>query len=93
MKPVLTLINGEVRPHSKVRHQDRIIKKIISLLPEDLSDGRLAVAHAADPSKVGLLLSALKEKYDGKNILTGEIGPTVGAHCGPGTWGLFFMKG
>lgn len=93
LKPILTLIDGEVRPLGKARSQDKIIEKIISLLPENIKDGRLAIAHAADPSKLDLLKDALKDKYDLNNILTGEIGPAVGAHCGPGTWGLFYMKG
>jgi DegV family protein with EDD domain len=93
LKPILTLYEGEVRPLGKARSQEKIIEKILSLLPENIKDGRLAIAHAADPSKLDLLKDALKNKYDLNNILTGEIGPTVGAHCGPGTWGLFYMKG
>ncbi|UCC80856.1 MAG: DegV family EDD domain-containing protein [Candidatus Zixiibacteriota bacterium] len=93
LKPILTLVNGEVRPLSKARNREKIIEKIMSLLPVDLSDGRLAVAHAADPSKVDQIMDALKGRYDLNKILTGEIGPTVGTHCGPGTWGLFYMKG
>jgi len=68
LKPILTLVNGEVKPLSKARNREKIIENILSLLP-------------------------LKGRYDLSKILTGEIGPTVGAHCGPGTWGLFFMKG
>jgi DegV family protein with EDD domain len=93
LKPVLTLVEGEVRPLSKVRNHDKIIQMILSLLPEDLSGGRLAIAHAGDPARVDMIIEALKGKYDTNKILIGEIGPTVGAHCGPGTWGLFFMKG
>lgn len=93
LKPILTLVDGEVRPLSKARNQEKIIEYIISLLPDDLSDGKLAVAHAADPSKLDLIKKALKDRYDLNKLLTGEIGPTVGAHCGPGTWGLFYMKG
>jgi len=93
LKPILTLVDGEVRPLSKARNQEKIIEYIISLLPDDLSEGKLAIAHAADPSKLDLIKNALKDRYDLNKLLTGEIGPTVGAHCGPGTWGLFFMKG
>lgn len=93
LKPILTLVDGEVRPLSKARSREKIIEKILSILPRDLSEGRLAVAHAADPSKVDLIMNALKGRCDLNKILTGEIGPTVGAHCGPGTWGLFYMKG
>lgn len=93
LKPILTLVDGEVRPLSKARNREKIIEKILSLLPTDLSEGRLAVAHAADPSKIDLIMNALEGRCDLNKILTGEIGPTVGAHCGPGTWGLFYMKG
>lgn len=93
LKPILTLVDGEVRPLGKARSHEKIIEKIITLLPEDIRSGSLAIAHASDPSKIDLIKNALKDKYDSDKILSGEIGPTVGAHCGPGTWGLFYMKG
>lgn len=93
LKPILTIVNGEVKPLSKARSQEKIVEKIISYLPDDLSDTKLAIAHAADPSKLDMIKEALKDKFDMSKVLIGEIGPTVGAHTGPGTWGLFYVKG
>ncbi len=93
LKPVLTLVDGEVAPLDKARDDEKILRKILSHLPEHLIGGKLAVAHAADPAKIDFIKRALGDKFDVDDILVGEIGPTVGAHTGPGTWGLFFMKG
>jgi DegV family protein with EDD domain len=93
LKPILILEDGEVKPFAKARDDEKITEKLISLLPDDLSDCHIAVAHAADPSKLDFVINSLKNRIDSTNILKGELGPTVGAHVGPGSWGLFYMKG
>jgi len=93
LKPILILDDGEVKPFAKDRNDEKITQKILSLLPDDLSDYYVAVAHAADPSKLDPVINYLKNRMGSTNILIGELGPTVGAHIGPGSWGMFFMKG
>jgi uncharacterized protein len=93
LRPVLSLIDGEVTPVARARSEEKVLEKILALLPQDKTEIRWAVAHAAFPSKIEHLTSILKERFNAGNVLTGEIGPTVGTHAGPGAWGIFFMKG
>jgi len=92
MRPVLSLVDGEVIPVSKVR-AEKVLEKIMSLLPAGGRDYRWAVGHADCPSQMDLLAAILKERFGVEDVLTGEIGPAVGTHAGPGCWGVFYMKG
>jgi hypothetical protein len=93
LRPILTLRDGEIHPVAKVRGEENIIDKIISLLPPDGHGIRWAVAHAECPAQGAAMSKILRERYNSDEILAGEIGPTVGTHAGPGTWGVFYMKG
>ena len=73
--------------------EDKVIEKLMELLPKDGQNYRWAVGHAACPDKCQELTEMLMARYKIDKILTGEIGPTIGTHVGPGVLGVFFMKG
>ncbi len=50
-------------------------------------------AIAVDPSIADRIVSILKEKFSADNVITAEIGPTVGTLAGPGTRCRFFVRG
>jgi DegV family protein with EDD domain len=93
LRPVLILDDGEVHPVARVRSEEKAIEKIVSLLPKDGVGYRWAVAHAAFPRYIELSQRILRERFGINDVLAGEVGPTVGTHAGPGTWGIFYMKG
>mgnify|MGYP003316514934 CR=1 FL=1 len=37
------------------------------------------------------LEALVREKYGVKNVITGYVGPVIGAHTGPGVLVVFFM--
>jgi len=92
LRPVLSLVDGEVIPVAKVRGE-KVLEKLLSLLPFDHNDYRWAVGHADCPSQAELLSQLLRERFGAEDVLMGEIGPTVGTHAGPGCWGVFYLKG
>jgi DegV family protein with EDD domain len=92
LTPLLSLVDGEVVPIAKVRG-DVVLEKMISLLPRNGRDYRWAIGHADCPSLVERLTPILKERCGAEEVLAGEIGPTVGTHAGPGSWGIFYMRG
>jgi len=93
LKPVLALVNGEIVPVGKARNEEKLTEKIFSLLPPASDDTRWAVAHGNCASRIAVMVNLLEERLGVEDILTGEIGPTVGTHAGPGCWGIFYMKG
>lgn len=93
LRPLLSLDDGEVVPVGKGRSDHKLMETIFSIVSEDCQGYRWAAGHAAAPSRLAEIESHLKEKLGIDNILTGEIGPVVGTHAGPGSWGIFCMKG
>jgi DegV family protein with EDD domain len=87
IKPILTLVDGEIHPHEKVRTH----AKAISRLKE--------IAAMAGPfEEVGLVYEGpgdgeeqLIEFFQGLTsnpVVTGKIGPVVGTHTGPAVVGF-----
>lgn len=93
LRPILILDDGQVHPVTKIRSEEKAVGKMISLLPGNKSGYRWAVAHAGYPRHIELLKEILRERFGVNDVLAGEVGPTVGTHAGPGTWGIFYMKG
>lgn len=93
LKPLLSLVDGEIVPLDKARSEEKLLERIIAELPPDSRRGRLAVGHAAAPERMDEIVTVIRKKLGVENILTGEIGPTVGTHAGPGSWGIFYTKG
>jgi uncharacterized protein len=93
LKPILSLQDEEVKPVGRVRSEGKALEKIISLLPVNGRGYRWAIGHANYPLQLEMIREILRERFNAHDVLTGEIGPTVGTHAGPGAWGIFFMKG
>jgi DegV family protein with EDD domain len=49
------------------------------------------VGHGDCPEDAAVLEALLKEKYGVKHVITGYVGPVIGAHTGPGVLAVFFM--
>lgn len=60
-----------------------------SCSPEE--EDLVTIAHGDCPADAAVLAAILKEEYGVKNILTGIVGPILGAHTGPGVLGLFHL--
>jgi DegV family protein with EDD domain len=95
IKPILGMQGGEVVPVDKVRGGRKVQPRLIEIFKERLAPDRpvfCALAHAAAPRWVGRLQELLEKEYTTVEMLTGEIGPIVGAHTGPGTVGCILFQ-
>lgn len=93
LKPILSVVDGEVVPAGKSRSEEKLIEILFAQLPEPAEDIRWAVAHARCLDKVEAIVSILRQRYKAGDVLVGELGSTVGTHAGPGAWGVYYMKG
>ena len=94
LKPLLSVENGLIVPYDKARSEEKLLEKIISVMSAHVSpNGRWGLGHAAIPERMKEIVEILKERLGAENIVTSEIGPAVGTHTGPGTWGIFYTKG
>ena len=93
IKPIIFVDNdGHLINTSKVRGRKAAIDLLAKKLGETITDLDLVtIGHGDCAEDAAALEAILKEKYGVKNVLTGYVGPVIGAHTGPGVLVLFFM--
>lgn len=95
IKPILTLVDGEVAPFEKIRGKAKALKRVRELILEFQARSRektirAALSHATAPEEAEQVIDALKLVLPvGGEVVVGEIGPTIGVHTGPGVVALF----
>lgn len=96
IKPVLkTDETGKLKVVYKARGRKFAIAKMVEQFgahysPDDSGD-TVFITHADCPEDADLLARSITKNYDVGNIMISEIGPALGAHCGPGTLALFYL--
>ena len=92
MKPLLTLKDGEVVEHAKVRGMGAVWREFERFLEEHAPAGEpvhIGLAHAQAPETLERLSEMVRRIRPLAAIdRTCCIGPVVGAHGGPGAFGL-----
>ena len=96
IRPLLTLTNGEVAAVGRVRRSavfGAFERFALSRIPER-GPARVGIAHAAAPERADRLVEMVRRVRPHASIdRVGEIGAVVGAHGGPGTFGLVVLPG
>jgi fatty acid kinase fatty acid binding subunit len=90
IKPILSVVNGEIVAVDKVRGGRAAHPKLIELFHERIDPNRpvvATVAHAKAPVWADRLRSLLEKTFQVEEILMAEMGPVVAANAGPGTVG------
>lgn len=95
IKPVLkTDETGKLKVVYKARGRKLAIAKLVEQMNEhyypDGSD-TVFITHADCPEDAELLARSIAKNYGISNVMISEIGPALGAHCGPGTLALFYL--
>ena len=96
IKPVIkTEEDGKLKVVYKARGRKLAIAKLVEHMSELYApeDGdTVFIAHADSPDDAQLLARSITKSCGVENILISEIGPALGAHCGPGTIALFYLS-
>lgn len=88
VRPVLTIDDGVVGPHKRVRGRNRQMAAILDQARPAVEAGkRLYFGHVAAPEQ----LEELYEKLGLEDPRTATIGGVVGSHVGPGAYGLAYL--
>ncbi len=94
MKPLLTITDGRISPVGRAVGDRGVMSRLSEMAEADL-DGRkidtLAVVHAGRPGIVDWAESSLAPRLGCDDVMTFELGCVVGAHAGPGTWGMSYL--
>lgn len=95
IKPVLTLDrDGEVAPDERVRGKKKAMSRIYAKL-EQYAAGqpvRVGLMHANVAEEAAQIEKALREQLNISRFYLSELGPVIGTHAGPGTFGITLMR-
>lgn len=95
VRPILQIIDGEVAPHSRVRGAHRVLPAIEEFVVAHSDPARplhVAYAHSRRPEVIPELQALVaRVRPRAVTALSGEVGPTVGTHAGPGAFVVAFV--
>lgn len=93
IKPILTLKDGTVTPFDKVRGAKKALNKMGELVKDFVTrnEGKevlISYAWGGNPVLLDEFMNTLPEEYKREQDITVQIGAVVGAHIGPGAFGV-----
>ena len=97
IKPILHVDKeGHLVPIDKVRGRKKSLLKLVDYMADHMGsmteeNNVVFISHGDALEDAGFVAQQIKERFGIKEFMCNHIGPTVGAHSGPGTIALFFM--
>ncbi len=97
IKPVLHVDpEGKLVSISKVRGRKQSIQALVNKMEDNIGKYRdekqpIFISHGDCIEDANYLAELVKERFGYDEFLINDVGPTIGAHSGPGTLALFFM--
>lgn len=93
IKPIIYVSNeGKLLNVAKTRGRKAAISFLAEKLEQTAIDRDMVfISHGDCPEDAAALEAILKEKHGVKQVITGYVGPVIGAHTGPGVLVLFFL--
>jgi DegV family protein with EDD domain len=90
IKPVITVIDGAVEPHGRVRTRSKALRMVLDQIPDGKVE-QISILHSMAPD-VDEFLSLLEPKVPDAEVVVGVIGPVVGVHTGPRVIGVAYIE-
>jgi len=91
LKPLLTMINGQVAPIDRVLGTERALRKLVETAVRK-ADGQVvdvAIEHFGAASRAGKVAARLKTRLpEAREIMFTEVSSSIGVHVGPGAVGI-----
>lgn len=97
IKPILHVDEaGHLVPVFKVRGRKKALLSLVDYMEQHMGRFRekndvIFISHGDCPEDAEFVRDEVKRRYGVKRFLIHPVGPTIGAHSGPGTVALFFM--
>ncbi|MDD5658798.1 MAG: DegV family protein [Actinomycetota bacterium] len=95
IKPILTLHDGEVSPYKNTRRWEQGKQEIINLMKSMIknpSNLHVFVGDSDMKDEGDKFAAEIKEKFNPKEFIRGDIGCIVGSHLGPGGLNATFYE-
>ena len=95
IKPIIIMDDtGHLTTTGKVRGRKAAMEHLVEQMEktcQGFDNETVFIAHGDCPEDAAALEKLIKEKHGVKEVITGYVGPVIGAHTGPGVLVLFFM--
>ena len=95
LKPIIVISkDGKLTSADKVRGRKKALSYVVDKTAENIEDveGQEVIILNADcPEDAQRLDEMLKAKVPGIRTRIENVGPVIGAHCGPGTVAICFL--
>lgn len=97
IKPILHVDDeGHLIPISKVRGRKKSLHGLVEYMAEKMGSYRemndmIFISHGDALEDAEFVKEEIKNRFGIESFMINHIGPTIGAHSGPGTIALFFM--
>jgi DegV family protein with EDD domain len=91
IKPVVTLVDGEVAEESKQRTRGRSLQYLADKILNSPPLSRVGIAHGA-ATDIDVFLALLDDLKSEHPLMVSQLGPVVGTHTGPGTIGVCLVR-
>ena len=93
MKPIISLVSGEVLLVEKIRTQKRAVERIADIVLGRVRFRNLRLFMRPRPKWQKRLRKHFAETWFEEQIMVCETGPVIGAHTGPGAVGVAWVNG
>ena len=97
IKPILHVDEeGKLIPISKVRGRKKSLYSLVDFMEKQMGSFKdknteVFISHGDCEEDAKLVAEEIKNRFGIEEFLISYIGPTIGAHAGPGTVALFFL--
>lgn len=93
IKPILQIVDGVVEPFDRVRTRRRALNRLVEALVDRFGDRPvwLGVVHAEASDDAQMVYDACARQLNVEYYVESVLGPSVGAHAGPGAVGAAVM--
>ncbi len=95
VKPILHVDNlGRLVPIGKTRGRKHALNELVDNMKSHIGDTQneiIFISHGDCLADAQYVADEIKKQFGIDNFLIDYVGPTIGAHSGPGTVALFFM--
>lgn len=97
LKPVLHVDDqGHLIPLSKVRGRKKSLIALVDSMEKQMGSYRdqndiVFISHGDCEEEAKFVADQIKQRFGIESFLINYVGPTIGAHSGPGTMALFYM--
>ena len=97
IKPILHVDNeGHLIPLGKVRGRKKSLIELVNNMEKQIGSYRdqndiVFISHGDCEEEAEFVASQVKERFGIQSFIINAVGPTIGAHSGPGTMALFYL--